>query len=107
VDEVNMGTSLNAGGVAATAAGTAPGANTAVLQSILLQQQRCAQSVSALHMHVDSQFQVMKVWQQQRFATMIDNIRRFGGTIQGGLPGRTQYKLAIKGGSSPNKAMPH
>ena len=85
VDEVNTGTSLNAGGVGATAAGTAPGANTAVLQSILLQQQRCAQSVSALHVHVDSQFQVMKAWQQQRFATMIDNIRRFGGTIQGGF----------------------
>jgi len=40
VDEVNTGASLNAGGVGATAAGTAPGANTAVLQSILLQQQR-------------------------------------------------------------------
>ena len=86
IDEVNTaGTFLNAGGVAATATGTAPGANTAVLQSILLQQQRTAQSVSALHMHVDSQFQVMKVWQQQRFATMCDNIRRFGGTIQGGF----------------------
>ena len=59
-----------------------------------------------LHMHVDSQFQVMKAWQQQRFATMIDNIRRFGGTIQGGLHGRTQCKLVIEGGPSPNKAMP-
>ena len=76
-DEVNTGALLNAG--------AAPGANTAVLQSILLQQQRMAQSVGALHVHVDSQFQVMKVWQQQRFATMVDNIRRFGGSIQGGF----------------------
>jgi len=74
-----------AGGVAATAAGAAPGANTAVLQSSLSQQQRCAQSVSILHVHVDNQFQVMKAWQQQWFATMIDKIRRFGGAIQGGV----------------------
>jgi len=107
VDEVNTGTSLDAGGMGATAAGTAPGANTAVLQSILLQQQRCAQSVSAPHVHVDSQFQVMKALQQQQFATMIDSIRRFGGAIKGGLPIRTQCKLATEGGPSPNKAMPH
>jgi len=55
VDEVNMGMSSNAGGVAVTAAGAAPGANTAALQSTLLQQQRCTQSVSVLHMHVDNQ----------------------------------------------------
>jgi len=88
VDEVNMGASSNAGGVtaaAAAAAGTAPGADTAVRQSILLQQQPCVQSVSALHVHVDSPFQVMKAWQQQRFATMIDNIRQFGGPVQGGF----------------------
>jgi len=42
------------------------------------------------------------------FATMIDHIiRRLGGTIQGGLPGRTQCKLAIEGGLPPNKAMLH
>ena len=84
-----MGASSNAGGVAAAAAaaaaGTAPGADTAVRQSILLQQQPCVQSVSALHVHVDSPFQVMKAWQQQRFVTMIDNIRQFGGSVQGGF----------------------
>jgi len=37
VDEVNTSASLNAGGVGATAAGTAPGAGAAALQSILLQ----------------------------------------------------------------------
>ena len=38
---------------------------------------------------------------------MIDNIRRFGSTIQGGGGDRTQHKLTIEGGPSPNKAMPH
>jgi len=70
-----------------TADGAAPGANTAVLQSILLQQQHSAppNSVSMLHVHVNNQFQVMKVWQQQQFVTIVDNARQFGGKIQGGF----------------------
>jgi len=81
-DEVAPRTSFSLG---PTAVGAAPGAKTAVLQSILLQQQCAAQSVSMLYVHVNNQFQVMKVWQQHQFATMIDNIRQFGGTVQGGF----------------------
>jgi len=59
--------------------------NHAVLQSILLAQQRCQQSLSLLQGQVDNGFSAFKVWQQQRFVTLNDNVRRFGGTIQGGF----------------------
>ena len=87
IDEIINGTFNGAG--AAVAAGVPAtvntGANNAVLQSVLLQQQRCAQSISLLHMHVDTQFQTMKTFLQRQNTTLNGNIRRFGGAIQGGL----------------------
>jgi len=86
IDEVT-GALPNVGGGAAGAVATAvnTGSHHAVLSSILLQQQRCAQSVSLLHMHVDNQFQAMKTFLQRQNTTLNGNIRRFGGTIQGGF----------------------
>jgi len=83
--------------------------NQAVLQSILLAQQRCQQSLSLLQVQVDNGFSAFKVWQQQRFVTLNDNVRRFGGAIQfkGGLPGRTQCKLAIEEGPLPSRRTVH
>jgi len=79
------------GGGGPTAGGAPMGVygatNQAVLQSILLAQQRCQQSLSFLQVQVDNDFSAFKVWQQQWFVTLNDNVRRFGGTasIQGGV----------------------
>jgi len=81
--------------------------NQAVPQSILLAQQRCQQSLSLLQAQVDNGFSAFKAWQQQRFVTLNDNVRRFGGTIQGGLPGRTQCKLATEEGRLPSRRTFH
>jgi len=59
--------------------------NHAVLQSILLAQQRCQQSLSLIQGQIDNGFSAFKVWQQQRFVTLNDNVRRFGGAVQGGF----------------------
>ena len=95
IDEMTMGPQVggdgnNGGG----GGGGDPGApsmgvygttNHAVLQSILLAQQRCQQSLSLLQVQVDNGFSAFKVWQQHRFVTLNDNVRRFGGTVQGGF----------------------
>lgn len=73
------------GGVGGAPMGVYGTTNHAVLQSILLAQQRCQQSLSLLQVQVDNGFSAFKVWQQQRFVTLNDNVRRFGGTIQGGF----------------------
>jgi len=79
----------NGGGGGGPAAGAPMGVhgttNQAVLQSILLAQQRCQQSLSLPQAQVDNGFLAFKVWQQQRFVTLNDKVRHFGGAIQGGF----------------------
>ena len=85
IDEVTGALPTVGGAATAVATAVNTGSHHAVLSSILLQQQRCAQSVSLLHMHVDNQFQAMKTFLQRQNTTLNGNIRRFGGTIQGGF----------------------
>jgi len=81
--------------------------NQAVLQSILLAQKCCQQSLSLLQGQIDNGFSAFKVRQQQWFVTLNHNVRRFRGTIQGGLPSRTQCKLALEEGPLPSKRTVH
>jgi len=86
IDEMTQG-----GGQAGQAAGGAPfvpaavGATThgAVLQSILLNQQRTNQSQALVQVQMDNGFASMKQYIGRQFVTLNDQVRRFGGTIQG------------------------
>jgi len=89
IDEMTQG-----GGQAGQAAGggapfvpAAVGAAThgAVLQSILLNQQRTNQSQALMQVQMDNGFASMKQHIAWQFVTLNDNVRRFGGAIQGGF----------------------
>jgi len=84
IDKMTQG-----GGQAAGVAGAAPavGAAThgAVLQSILLNQQRANSSQALMQVQIDNGFASMKQFIGPQFVTLNDNVRRFGGTIQGGF----------------------
>jgi len=84
IDEMTQG-----GGQAAGAPGVpaAVGAAThgAVLQSILLNQQRSNQSQALMQVQMDNGFASMKQYIGRQFVTLNDNVRCFGGTAQGGF----------------------
>jgi len=60
-------------------------AHGAVLQSILLNQQRTNQSQALMQVQVENGFASMKQCIDRRFVTLNDNVRRFGGAAQGGF----------------------
>jgi len=66
---------------------TGVGATTqgAVLQSILLNQQRSNSAQALIQVQMDNGFSSMKQYIDRRFVTLNDNVRRFGGTVQGGF----------------------
>jgi len=66
----------------AAAVGTAHGA---ILQSILLNRQRCVNQQAIQQVHMETGFSSMKQHMDRRFVTLNDNVRHFGGTIQGGF----------------------
>ena len=73
----------------AAAVGVAPvhggAANGAILQSILLNQQRCVNQQALLQVQMEAGFANLKQYMDRRFVTLNDNVRRFGGTVQGGF----------------------
>jgi len=88
MDEMTQG-----GGQAEQAGGGAPfvpaaagaAAHGVVPQSILLNQQRTNQSQALVQVQMDNGFASMKEHIGRQFVTLNDNVRRFGGALQGGL----------------------
>ena len=65
--------------------GTGGAAVQQVLQSILIQQQQLRAQMSQLEQRLDARDQGNRAWLEDKFRRVIDNTRRFGGTIQSGL----------------------
>jgi len=84
IDEMTQGEGQAAGvGVVAPAVGATT--HGAVLQSILLNQQRSNSAQALMQAQMDNGFSSMKQYIDRRFVTLNDNVRRFGGTTQGGF----------------------
>jgi hypothetical protein len=56
-----------------------------VLQTMLIQNQQLQRSIQEMENRVELRDQANRSWLEDRFRRLNDNIRRFGGTIQGGL----------------------
>jgi len=86
VDEVTQAGGGEAAGQAAGVAHAVGGANQGqVLQSILLNQQRSNTMQAVMQVQMDDGFASMKQRMDRRFVMLNDNVRCFGGTIQGGF----------------------
>jgi len=67
------------------APGVVGAAHGAILQSILLNQQRCVNQHAIQQVQMETGFSSMKQYMDGWFVTLNDNVRRFSGTIQGGF----------------------
>lgn len=56
-----------------------------VLQTLLIQNQQLLRKIEELEKRMDTRDQTTRAWQEDKFRRLNDNIRRFGGTIQGGM----------------------
>ena len=56
-----------------------------VLQTLLIQNQQLQRSIQEMENRLDLRDQANRSWLEDRLRRLNDNIRRFGGTIQGGL----------------------
>jgi len=106
INEVTQAGGGQAVGQAAGVAHTVGGADHGqVLQSVLLNQQ-CSNSVQAvLQVQMDNGFASVKQHIDRRFVTLNDNVRHFGGAIQGGFarqdPAQAGNRQAARGELPP------
>jgi len=71
--------------VPADSAGGGNGAMQHVLQTVVLQQRNLQQQMDDMRVTVHQNDQANRVWMENKFRLLNDNVRRFGGATQGGL----------------------
>jgi len=83
--QLDNGFLLQAAAAVVAAPGVVGAAHGAVLQSILLNQQRCVNQQTIQQVQMETGFSSLKQCIDRWFVTLNDNVRRFGGTMQGGF----------------------
>jgi len=105
IDEMTQGEGQAAGvGVVAPAVGATT--HGAVLQSILLNQQRSNCTQALVQVQMDNGFAAMKQYIARQFVTLNDNVRRFGGTIQGGFARQDSTQAANRRAAENEPPLP-
>jgi len=79
----------------------------AVLQSILLNQQRTNCAHALMQVQMDNGFASMKQHIGCQVVTLNDNVHRFGGTIQGGFARQDPVQAANRQAARNEPAPPH
>ena len=97
------GQAAGVGGVAPAVGATAHGA---VLQSILLNQQRTNFTQALMQVQMDNGFASMKQHIGRQFVTLNDNIRRFGSTTQEGFARQDPVQAANQQAARNKPALP-